>query len=142
MDKENLALTYLDTRGEGFSQETKRRIIAGNQVLSVGYSEEIYKKALEVRKGIEAKFAKDFEEVDFVLSPTSPLLPPTIGESLKDPLTMYLSDMYTVGFSLGGLPTLSAPFVVENNVQITAAKEKDEEILRFAYAIEQSLYSD
>ena len=139
MDKENLALTYLDTRGEGFSQETKRRIIAGNQVLSVGYSEEIYKKALEVRKGIEAKFAKDFEEVDFVLSPTSPLLPPTIGESLKDPLTMYLSDMYTVGFSLGGLPTLSAPFVVENNVQITAAKEKDEEILRFAYAIEQSL---
>lgn len=138
MDKDNLASTYLDTRGEGFSEETKRRIIAGNQVLSVGYSDEIYKKALQVRKGIEAKFAKDFEEVDFVLSPTSPLLPPTIGESLKDPLTMYLSDMYTVGFSLGGLPTLSAPFVVENNVQITAAKGKDEEILRFAYAVEQS----
>ena len=139
MDRDNLASTYLDTRGEGFSEETKRRIIAGNQVLSVGYSEEIYKKALQVRKGIEAKFAKDFEEVDFVLSPTSPLLPPTIGESLKDPLTMYLSDMYTVGFSLGGLPTLSAPFEIENNVQITAAKGKDEEILRFAYAIEQSL---
>ena len=139
MDKDNLASTYLDTRGEGFSEETKRRIIAGNQVLSVGYSEAIYKKALQVRKGIEAKFAKDFEEVDFVLSPTSPLLPPTIGESLKDPLTMYLSDMYTVGFSLGGLPTLSAPFIVENNVQITSAKGKDEEILRFAYAIEQSL---
>ena len=138
MDKDNLASTYLDTRGEGFSEETKRRIIAGNQVLSVGYSDEIYKKALQVRKGIEAKFAKDFEEVDFVLSPTSPLLAPTIGESLKDPLTMYLSDMYTVGFSLGGLPTLSAPFVVENNVQITAAKGKDEEILRFAYAVEQS----
>ena len=139
MDRDNLASTYLDTRGEGFSEETKRRIIAGNQVLSVGYSEEIYKKALQVRKGIEAKFAKDFEEVDFVLSPTSPLLPPTIGESLKDPLTMYLSDMYTVGFSLGGLPSLSAPFDIENNVQITAAKGKDEEILRFAYAIEQSL---
>tara|TARA_Y100001933_G_scaffold252397_1_gene291329 strand:- start:1131 stop:2540 length:1410 start_codon:yes stop_codon:yes gene_type:complete len=139
MDRDNLASTYLDTRGEGFSEETKRRIIAGNQVLSVGYSDEIYKKALQVRKGIEAKFAKDFEEVDFVLSPTSPLLPPTIGESMKDPLAMYLSDMYTVGFSLGGLPTLSAPFEVLNNVQITAAKGKDENILRFAYAIEQSL---
>lgn len=139
MDRENLASTYLDTRGEGFSEETKRRIIAGNQVLSVGYSDEIYKKALKVRKGIEAKFAKDFKEVDFIMSPTSPLLPPTIGESMKDPLTMYLSDMYTVGFSLGGLPTLSAPFGVPSNVQITAAKGKDEEVLRFAYAIEQSL---
>ena len=139
MDKDNLASTYLDTRGEGFSEETKRRIIAGNQVLSVGYSDEIYKKALTVRKGIEAKFVKDFNEVDFILSPTAPSLPPTIGESLKDPVTMYLSDMYTVGFSLGGLPTLSAPFEVTNNVQITAAKGKDEEILRFAYAIEQSL---
>ena len=139
MDKDNLASTYLDTRGEGFSEETKRRIIAGNQVLSVGYSDEIYKKALKVRKGIEAKFVKDFNEVDFILSPTAPSLPPTIGESLKDPVSMYLSDMYTVGFSLGGLPTLSAPFEVTNNVQITAAKGKDEEILRFAYAIEQSL---
>jgi aspartyl-tRNA(Asn)/glutamyl-tRNA(Gln) amidotransferase subunit A len=139
MDRENLASTYLDTRGDGFSEETKKRIIAGNQVLSVGYSEAIYKKALEVRKGIEAKFAKDFKDVDFILSPTSPLLPPAIGESLKDPLTMYLSDMYTVGFSLGGLPTLSAPFEIENNVQITAAKGEDENILRFAYAIEQSI---
>lgn len=139
MDRDNLASTYLDTRGEGFSEETKRRIIAGNQVLSIGYSDEIYKKALKVRKGIEAKFAKDFNEVDFILSPTAPLLPPTIGESMKDPLTMYLSDMYTVGFSLGGLPTLSAPFGVPNNVQITAAKGKDKDILRFAYAIEQSL---
>ena len=139
MDKDSLASTYLDTRSEGFSEESKRRIIAGNQVLSVGYSDEIYKKALKVRKGIEAKFVKDFNEVDFILSPTAPSLPPTIGQSLKDPLTMYLSDMYTVGFSLGGLPTLSAPFEVANNVQITAAKGKDEEILRFAYAIEQSL---
>ncbi|MFT6746256.1 MAG: aspartyl-tRNA(Asn)/glutamyl-tRNA(Gln) amidotransferase subunit A [Glaciecola sp.] len=139
MDKDNLVSTYLDTRGEGFSEETKKRIIAGNQVLSVGYSDEIYKKALEVRKGIEAKFSNDFEEVDFVLSPVSPLLAPAIGDSMKDPLTMYLSDMYTVGFSLGGLPTLSAPFVVPNNVQITAKKGADESILKFAYAIEQSL---
>lgn len=143
MDRKDLVSTYLDTRGEGFSEETKKRIIAGNQVLSEGYSDEIYKKALEVRKGIEAKFAKDFAKeqggVDFILSPVSPLLPPPIGDSMKDPLTMYLSDMYTVGFSLGGLPTLSAPFVVPNNVQITAKKGADEAILKFAYAIEQAL---
>ena len=143
VDRENLVSTYLDTRGEGFSEETKKRIIAGNQVLSVGYSDEIYKKALEVRKGIEVKFAKDFAKekggVDFVLSPVSPLLAPAVGDSLKDPLAMYLSDMYTVGFSLGGLPTLSAPFVVPNNVQITAKKGADEAILKFAYAIEQGL---
>lgn len=139
MDRDNLASTYLDTRSEGFSEETKRRIIAGNQVLSVGYSDEIYKKALEVRKGIEAKFARDFEDVDFIFSPVSPLLPPKIGDSMKDPLTMYLSDMYTVGFSLGGLPTLSAPFVVPNNVQITAKRGADESVLRLAYAIEQAL---
>jgi len=139
MDRDTLVNTYLDTRSEGFSEETKKRIIAGNQVLSVGYSEEIYKKALIVRKGIEAKFVKDFKEVDFILSPTSPLLAPTIGDSLKDPLTMYLSDMYTVGFSLGGLPTLSAPFDVPSNVQITAKKGNDESILKFAYAIEQEL---
>jgi aspartyl-tRNA(Asn)/glutamyl-tRNA(Gln) amidotransferase subunit A len=143
MDRDNLVSTYLDTRGEGFSEETKKRIIAGNQVLSVGYSDEIYKKALEVRKGIEAKFAKDFAKeqggVDFVFSPVSPLLAPAIGDSMKDPVTMYLSDMYTVGFSLGGLPTLSAPFVVPNNVQITAKKGADESILKFAYAIEQAI---
>ena len=139
MDRDTLVNTYLDTRSEGFSEESKKRIIAGNQVLSVGYSEEIYKKALIVRKGIEAKFVKDFKDVDFILSPTSPLLAPTIGDSLKDPLTMYLSDMYTVGFSLGGLPTLSAPFDVPSNVQITAKKGNDENILKFAYAIEQEL---
>ena len=139
MDKATLKETYLETRGAGFSEETKRRIIAGNQVLSVGYSDEIYKKALKVRKGIEAKFARDFKEVDFVLSPVAPQMPPKIGEAMKDPLAMYLSDMYTVGFSLGGLPTLSAPFVVENNVQITAKKGADEAILKLAYAMEQKL---
>ena len=107
--------------------------------MSVGYSDEIYKKALHVRKGIEAKFAKDFQEVDFVLSPVAPQMPPKIGEAMKDPVAMYLSDMYTVGFSLGGLPTLSAPFVVENNVQITGKRGADEAVLKFAYAVEQNL---
>lgn len=137
MDKENLIDTYLQTRDEGFSEESRRRIITGNQVLSVGYSEEIYKKALLVRKSIEAHFDEDFEKVDFILSPVSPILAPNIGDSMDDPLTMYLSDMYTVGFSLGGVPTLSAPFELPNNVQITGKKGADEDVLRFAYALEQ-----
>ena len=136
MNKSTLKETYLDTRGDGFSEETQRRIVAGNQVLSVGYSDEIYKKALKVRKSIQAKFEQDFKQVDFILSPVAPSMPPKIGESMKDPLAMYLSDMYTVGFSLGCLPTLSAPFLVSNNVQITAKKGADEAILRFAFALE------
>lgn len=136
LNAEALFDMYLNTRDHGFSNETKRRIITGNQVLSVGYSEEIYKKALQVRKQIQKHFQHDFENVDFILSPVSPLLPPTIGDSLEDPLEMYLSDMYTVGFSLGGVPTLSAPFELPNNVQITAKKGADEAILKFAYALE------
>lgn len=136
LDMEGLFDMYLNTRDHGFSEETKRRIVTGNQVLSVGYSDEIYKKALKVRKSIQSHFQQDFGKVDFVLSPVSPLLPPTIGDSLEDPLAMYLSDMYTVGFSLGGVPTLSAPFELPNNVQITAKKGADEDILRFAFSLE------
>lgn len=138
-NKATLKETYLATRGEGFSEETKKRIVAGNQVLSVGYSDEIYKKALKVRKSIENKFAKDFESVDFIISPIAPITPPSIGESLQDPLAMYASDIYTVGFSLGGLPTLSAPFNLVHNVQISAKKGGDEQILKLAFALEQKL---
>ena len=136
-NKATLKETYLATRGEGFSEETKKRIVAGNQVLSVGYSDEIYKKALKVRKSIEKKFSDDFEKVDFIISPIAPITPPKIGESLQDPLAMYASDIYTVGFSLGGLPTLSAPFNLLHNVQITAKKGADEQILKLAFALEQ-----
>jgi len=136
--KATLKETYLATRGEGFSEETKKRIVAGNQVLSVGYSDEIYKKALKVRKSIEKKFSDDFEKVDFIISPIAPITPPKIGDSLQDPLAMYASDIYTVGFSLGGLPTLSAPFNLAHNVQITAKKGADEQILKLAFALEQN----
>lgn len=136
-NKSTLKETYLATRGEGFSEETKKRIVAGNQVLSVGYSDEIYKKALKVRKSIENKFSSDFNQVDFIISPIAPITPPNIGESLQDPLAMYASDIYTVGFSLGGLPTLSAPFNLAHNVQITASKGSDEQILKLAFALEQ-----
>ena len=129
---DSLKESYAVTRSKNFTEETKRRIVGGNQVLSHGHSEEIYLKARSLREEIRNSFDKEFEEVDIILSPVSPNMPPKIGDSLKDPLAMYLSDAYTVGFSLGGLPTLTAPAGTEVGIQITAAKRQEEKILRFA----------
>lgn len=132
IEAENLIETYAVTRSENFSEETKRRIVGGNQVLSQGFSDEIYLKGLDLRDEISVKFKEDFEEVDIILSPVTPSAPPKIGESLKDPLAMYLSDAYTVGFSLGQLPTLTVPQGTSTGLQITAAKNNDELVLKFA----------
>lgn len=132
IEGENLIDTYAVTRSENFSEETKRRIVGGNQVLSQGFSDEIYLKGLALRDQISENFSKDFEEVDIVLSPVTPSTPPKIGDSLKDPLAMYLSDAYTVGFSLGQLPTLTVPQGTSTGLQITAAKNNDELVMQFA----------
>jgi aspartyl-tRNA(Asn)/glutamyl-tRNA(Gln) amidotransferase subunit A len=132
IESENLIETYAVTRSENFSEETKRRIVGGNQVLSQGFSDEIYLKGLALRDQISENFSKDFKEVDIILSPVTPSTPPKIGDSLKDPLAMYLSDAYTVGFSLGQLPTLTVPQGTSTGLQITAAKNNDELVLKFA----------
>ncbi|MBK0368736.1 amidase family protein [Flavobacterium agrisoli] len=132
IEGENLIDSYAVTRSENFSEETKRRIVGGNQVLSQGFSDEIYLKGLAVRDQISENFSKDFQEVDVILSPVTPSTPPKIGDSLKDPLAMYLSDAYTVGFSLGQLPTLTVPQGTITGLQITAAKNNDELVLQFA----------
>ncbi|EAR11736.1 glutamyl-tRNA amidotransferase subunit A [Polaribacter irgensii 23-P] len=132
IEGENLKDTYSITRSEKFSEETKRRIVGGNQVLSQGFSDAIYLKAQHIRGQISAQFSKDFTEVDLILSPVTPGAPPKIGESLKNPLAMYLSDAYTVGFSLGGLPTLTIPKGTATGLQITADKKKDAAVLQFA----------
>lgn len=132
IEGENLKETYSITRSEKFSEETKRRIVGGNQVLSQGFSDEIYLKGLNVRDEISAKFSKDFKEVAIIISPVTPDLPPKIGDSLKDPLAMYLSDAYTVGFSLGQLPTLTLPKGTKTGLQITADKKNDATVLQFA----------
>nr|WP_315141682.1 amidase [uncultured Flavobacterium sp.] len=132
IEAENLIETYAVTRSENFSEETKRRIVGGNQVLSQGFSDEIYLKGLALRDQISENFSKDFAAVDIILSPVTPSTPPKIGDSLKDPLAMYLSDAYTVGFSLGQLPTLTVPQGTSTGLQITAAKNNDELVLKFA----------
>ncbi len=131
----NLKDTYAITRSENFTVETKRRIVGGNQVLSQGHSEEIYLKARQIRDIITEQFESEFEEVDIILSPVSPNNVPEIGNSLKDPMTMYLSDAYTVGFSLGGLPTLSVPVGPSTGLQVTAAKNQELKILQFSNLI-------
>ena len=132
IEGENLKDTYAITRSENFSEESKRRIVGGNQVLSQGFSDKIYLKGLNLRDQIADNFEKDFKEVDIILSPVTPSTPPKIGDSLKDPLAMYLSDAYTVGFSLGQLPTLTVPKGTSTGLQISAAKKNDELVLQFA----------
>lgn len=139
IEAENLIETYAVTRSENFSEETKRRIVGGNQVLSQGFSDAIYLKGLAVRDQISENFSKDFQEVDIILSPVTPSTPPKIGDSLKDPLAMYLSDAYTVGFSLGQLPTLTVPQGTSTGLQITAAKNNDELVLQFANFLKDTL---
>jgi aspartyl-tRNA(Asn)/glutamyl-tRNA(Gln) amidotransferase subunit A len=139
IEAENLIETYAVTRSENFSKETKRRIVGGNQVLSQGFSDEIYLKGLALRDQISENFSRDFQEVDIILSPVTPSTPPKIGDSLKDPLAMYLSDAYTVGFSLGQLPTLTVPQGTSTGLQITAAKNNDELVLQFANFLKDTL---
>ncbi len=139
IEGDNLKDTYSITRSDNFSEETKRRIVGGNQVLSQGFSDEIYLKGLNLRDQIAENFEKDFKEVDIILSPVTPNLPPKIGDSLKAPLAMYLSDAYTVGFSLGQLPTLTIPQGTATGLQITAAKNKDELVLKFANFLKDTI---
>jgi aspartyl-tRNA(Asn)/glutamyl-tRNA(Gln) amidotransferase subunit A len=139
IDDKNLKESYAITRSENFSEETKRRIVGGNQVLSQGFSDEIYLKGLTLRDAISENFEKDFKEVDIILSPVTPSTPPKIGDSLKDPHAMYLSDAYTVGFSLGQLPTLTIPQGTETGLQITAAKNNDELVLKFANFLKDTI---
>ena len=139
IEADNLKETYSVTRSENFSEETKRRIVGGNQVLSQGFSDEIYLKGLNLRDQISENFEKDFNEVDIILSPVTPSTPPKIGDSLKDPLAMYLSDAYTVGFSLGQLPTLTVPQGTATGLQITAAKNNDELVLKFANFLKDTI---
>ncbi|KRP29322.1 MAG: glutamyl-tRNA amidotransferase [Cryomorphaceae bacterium BACL22 MAG-120619-bin32] len=132
MEGENLKDSYSISRSKNFSEETKRRIVGGNQVLSQGFADDIYIKALSIRNEISENFEKDFQEVAIIISPVTPNSPPKIGDSLKNPLAMYLSDAYTVGFSLGQLPTLTIPQGTLAGVQLTAAKNNDDLLLKFA----------
>ncbi len=100
---------YLNSRGKGFGAEVKRRIMLGTYTLSSGYYEAYYLKAQKVRTKVIEDFKKAFKKVDVILTPTSPSLPFKVGEKVNNPLSMYLTDVYTVSVNLVGLPALSLP---------------------------------
>ncbi len=100
---------YMETRGSGFGKEARRRIILGTYVLSAGYYDAYYGQAQKIRQLIKNDFENVFKEVDVLLTPTAPTLPFKIGEKTKDPLQMYLEDIYTVSANLAGVPAISVP---------------------------------
>ncbi len=106
---EDLADLYNKTRTEGFGAEVKRRILLGTFVLSTGYYDAYYKKALQVKAVIKRAFDDAFNHCDVMLTPVAPTTAPKLGDSLSDPLQMYLSDIYTVSLNLAGLPGISVP---------------------------------
>ena len=108
-DAEDLDSLYELTRTGGFGEEVKRRIMLGTFALSAGYYEAYYLKAQKARRLIREDFERAFEDVNLILAPTQPALPPLIGEKIEDPLSVYLLDIYTVTANLAGLPAISIP---------------------------------
>ena len=100
---------YNANRAQGFGDEAKRRIMLGTYVLSSGYYDAYYKKAMKVRTLVCEDFNRAFKEVDVIITPTSPTVPFKIGEREQDPLSMYLADIYTVGANIAGIPGVSVP---------------------------------
>jgi len=133
---ENLLDTYLKSRSEGFGEEVRRRIILGTYALSSGYYEAYYLRAQKVRTLIRQDFEKVFERFDVIVGPTTPTTAFKIGEKV-DPLSMYLSDIYTVSVNLAGLPAISVPCGKVGDLpvglQIIGRKFDEETILRLAY---------
>ncbi|MCF6310081.1 MAG: Asp-tRNA(Asn)/Glu-tRNA(Gln) amidotransferase subunit GatA [Sulfurimonas sp.] len=128
----NLEDTFIQTRSNGFGDEVKRRILLGNFVLSSGYYEAYYVKAQKVRHIIKDEYAKIFEDVDLILSPIAPGTAPKFGE-LRNPMDMYLSDLYSISVNLAGLPALCLPINKgENGMPVglqLIAKAYDEQTL-------------
>jgi len=128
---------YNSSREEGFGQEVKRRIMLGTYALSAGYYDAYYLKALKVRNLIRQDFEKAFEQVDCLICPTSPEPAFKIGEKIDDPLTMYLSDIYTIAVNLAGIPGVSMPCGFTKNqlpigLQILTPAFTEDKLLRIA----------
>ena len=143
VDGNSLDEMYENTRAEGFGAEVKRRIMIGTYVLSAGYYDAYYKKAQRVRSLIAQDFAKAFEKVDAILTPTTPSEAFKIGEKQDDPITMYLNDLFTVGASLAGLPAASIPVGLSKNnlplgLQLICAPLQEEKLFNISAALESA----
>lgn len=142
-DYEGLHNMYKKTRSEGFGAEVKRRIMLGSFVLSSGYYDAYYLKALRTKALIKKTFDKAFDKYDVILGPAAPNTAPKIGDSLSDPLKMYLGDIYTISVNLAGLPGMSVPCGRDAKglpigLQLIGDCFKEKNIIRAAYAYEQT----
>ena len=140
---EGLHNMYKKSRSEGFGPEVKRRIMLGSFVLSSGYYDAYYLKALRTKALIKKAFARAFEKYDVILSPAAPTTAPKIGDSLSDPLKMYLGDIYTISVNLAGLPGMTVPCGTDKNglpigLQLIADCFNEKKMIQTAYTYEQA----
>ncbi len=134
---------YTRSRSEGFGKEVKRRIMLGTYALSKGYYDAYYLKAQKVRTLIRQDFNKAFSNCDLLLSPVAPTTAFPMGAQTRDPLEMYLNDIYTVAVNLAGIPGISVPFASAEDglpigAQLLAPVLAEENLLRAAFTLEQS----
>ena len=138
----NLTQMYENTRSQGFGKEAKLRMLLGTFVLSAGYYEAYYKKALAVKEQVKVGLERAFAACDVLLTPVTPNTAPKLGESLRDPMKMYLSDLYTVPANLAGVPALSMPCGVDREglpvgAQLMGPRFGEQVLLNTAYAYQQ-----
>ena len=142
-DYDGLHSMYKKTRSEGFGPEVKRRIMLGSFVLSSGYYNAYYLKALRVKAMIKKAFDEAFAKYDVILGPVAPTTAPKLGSSLADPIKMYLGDIYTISVNLAGLPGISVPCGKDDNglpigVQLIGDCFNEKKLIQTAYAYEQA----
>lgn len=142
-DYDGLHSMYKKTRSEGFGPEVKRRIMLGSFVLSSGYYDAYYLKALRVKAMIKKAFDEAFAKYDVILGPVAPTTAPKLGSSLADPIKMYLGDIYTISVNLAGLPGISVPCGKNDNglpigVQLIGDCFNEKKLIQTAYAYEQA----
>ena len=140
-DPVDLEDMYKRSRGEGFGEEVKRRILVGTYALSAGYYDAYYIKAQQLRRMISDDFTQAFEKVDVIMGPAAPETAFNIGEKTDDPISMYLSDIYTIAVNLAGLPGMSVPAGFSNNMpvglQIIANHFDESRLLNVAHQYQQ-----
>lgn len=139
---EGLHQMYKKTRSQGFGPEVKRRIMLGSFVLSSGYYDAYYLKALRVKAMIKKAFDQAFEKYDCILGPVAPTTAPRLGESLSDPIKMYLGDIYTISVNLAGLPGISVPCGTDGKglpigLQLIGDCYGEKKLIQAAYTFEQ-----
>ena len=142
-DCDELHQMYKRSRSQGFGPEVKRRIMLGSFVLSSGYYDAYYLKALRVKALIKKAFDEAFAKYDVILAPCAPTTAPKLGASLSDPIKMYLSDIYTISVNLAGLPGISLPCGMDQNglpigLQLIGDCFKEKKLIQTAYSYEQA----